>query len=93
VRFTTKTLVTHKIDPDVDSARLYLAQDLLLTQSVEAIGYVKGVEKAPRDAPRNNLTGDPYFTDGLRLVVVLSPDTVNPEDMHVLDGADPAAQK
>jgi hypothetical protein len=93
VRFTSKTLVTHKIDPDVDSARLYLAQDLLLTQSVEAIGYVDGVGKATRDAPRKNLTGDPYFTDGLRLVVILSPDTVHPDDMHVLEWEDFAAQK
>lgn len=85
VRFTSKTIVTHKIDPDVDSARLYLAQDLLLTQHVEALGYVKGVEQAPLDAPRRNLTGDPYFTDGLRLVVILSTDLVHPDDMHLLE--------
>lgn len=88
VRFTTKTIVTHKIDPDVDSARLYLAQDLLLTQHVEAIGSVEGVEAASLDHPRKNLTGDPYFTDGFRLVVILSPDMVDPEDMHILEWVD-----
>jgi hypothetical protein len=88
VRFTSKTIVTHKIDPDVDSARLYLAQDLLLTQHVEAIGSVEGVEAASPDNPRKNLTGDPYFTDGLRLVVILSPDSVHADDMHILEWAD-----
>ena len=27
------------------------------------------VEAAPYEAPRGNLTGDPYFTDGLRVVL------------------------
>jgi len=31
---------------------------------------VKGVGAAPRSAPRENLTTDPYFTDGLRSVLV-----------------------
>lgn len=85
VRFTTKTLVTHKIDPDVDSARLYLAQDLLLTQHVDAIGFTDGVEAAPQDAPRKNLTGDPYFTDGQRLVIMLSAKLVEPDHLHILE--------
>jgi hypothetical protein len=88
VRFTTKTFVTHKIDPDVDSARLYLAQDLLLTQHVDSIGSMPGVEEALKDAPRHNLTGDPYFTDGLRLVTILSHEMVHPDDMHILEWAD-----
>ena len=93
VRFTTKTFVTHKIDPDVDSARLYLAQDLLLTQHLQAIGTVEGVEKADRDAPRRNLTGDPYFTDGLRLVTIFSPDIIPPDDLQVLEWPEPGEQE
>ena len=93
VRFTTKTFVTHKIDPDVDSARLYLAQDLLLTQHVSSIGAVPGVEEALQDAPRRNLTGDPYFTDGLRLVTILSHEIVHPDDMHVLEWEDMPATR
>ncbi|VGO15421.1 hypothetical protein PDESU_04004 [Pontiella desulfatans] len=93
VRFTTKTLVTHKIDPDVDSARLYLAQDLLLTQHLQAIGTVDGVERADRDAPRRNLTGDPYFTDGQRLIVIFSPETVPPDDLHILEWPESGEQE
>jgi hypothetical protein len=73
VRFTTKSwyLTTHKIDPDVDEARDYLLQDLGFSGYVARIGYAPGVIPAPRSAPRHNLTGDPYFTDGNRLVVFL----------------------
>ena len=64
------TLTTHKIDPDVDEARSALAQDLAYSQNLAKIGYVKGVGAAPRSDPRDNLTADPYFTDGLRVVLV-----------------------
>jgi hypothetical protein len=74
VRFTTRSpfLTTHKIDPDVDEAREYVMQDMFASQALAAIAYVKGVGVAARDAPRANLTGDPYFTDGLRLVLFIS---------------------
>ncbi len=77
VRLTDRTwnLTTHKIGPDVDFDRSYLLQDLLMSGYVEQYGYVQGVGAAPRTQPRTNLTGDPYFTDGLRLVVFLSSKT------------------
>ncbi len=65
-------LTTHKIGPDVDFDRGYLLQDLLLSGMVERFGFVRGFDAAPMDRPRENLTGDPYFSDGLRLVVFLS---------------------
>jgi hypothetical protein len=74
VRFTPKTwnLTTHQIDPDVDEARDYVLDDLLVAGRVARLGFVPGVEAASSAAPRRNLTGDPYFTDGLRAVAVLS---------------------
>jgi hypothetical protein len=74
VRFTPKTwnLTTHLIDPDVDEARDYVLDGLRASGRVARIGVVSGVEAAPSTAPRRNLTGDPYFTDGLRAVAVLS---------------------
>ena len=73
VRFTVKTWppVTHKIDPEVDEARASLVEDLLLSQTVEKVGFVKGVGRATAARPRENLTGDPYYTDGLRAVLLL----------------------
>lgn len=74
VRFTLRTwnLTTHLIDPDVDEARNYILDSLLGAGFVARFGFVSGVEAASVGAPRRNLTGDPYFTDGLRAVAVLS---------------------
>jgi hypothetical protein len=79
VRFTLKTwnLTTHKIDPDVDDARDYVLDELLESGHVAQVGYAAGVEAAPRTAPRRNLTGDPYFTDGLRAVAIFSESRTN----------------
>jgi hypothetical protein len=79
VRLTDQTwnLTTHKIAPDVDFDRGYLLQDLLMSGFVEQYGYVDGVGAARASAPRTNLTGDPYYTDGLRAVVFLSNQTTS----------------
>ena len=80
VRFTPKTwnLTTHRIDPDVDEARDYVMDYLLEQGRLSGFGYVGGVGAAPESAPRNNLTGDPYFTDGKRAVLVLSKSKSDP---------------
>jgi len=77
VRLTDQTwnLTTHKIAPDVDFDRNYLLQDLVMSGFVEKYGYVDGVGAALASAPRTNLTGDPYYTDGLRAVIFLSNQT------------------
>jgi hypothetical protein len=87
VRFTLRSpfLTTHKIDSEVDEARDYLVQDLLASQSLEWLGYVKGVGPASAEAPRENLTGDAYFTDGLRAVAVLSSDRVPANEVRYLN--------
>jgi hypothetical protein len=85
VRFTWETITTHKIDPEVDETREYLLEDLAYAQSVAKLGYVTGVGAAPYDSPRGNLTGDPYFTDGLRLVIFVSSDPVDISEIQVLD--------
>lgn len=69
VRFTTKTITTHKIDPNVDETREFLLEDLAYSQTLKMFGYAKGVGKVPMDEPQGNLTGDPWFSDGYRLVL------------------------
>ena len=76
VHFTAKTITTHKIDPAVDETREFLVEDLAYAQSLAKFGYVTGVGEASFDSPRGNLTGDPYFTDGRRIVLWI-PDQVN----------------
>jgi len=71
VRFTFKspTLTTHKIDPDVDEARDYLLQDMIFSQRLAEFGYVRSMPPKSIAEPGHNLTGDPFITDGLRLVM------------------------
>jgi hypothetical protein len=86
VRFTSKTWppVTHKIDPDIDEARNSVIEDLLFSNTIFKVGFVKGVGRATPSKPRNNLTGDPYFTDGLRAVIFLDPGPTSLEQVRAL---------
>ncbi|NIT59410.1 MAG: hypothetical protein GWN00_25270 [Aliifodinibius sp.] len=45
---------------------------MAISNALAEFGFVGGVGAATYSAPRENLTGDPYFTDGLRAVFVLS---------------------
>jgi hypothetical protein len=91
VRFTAKAWppVTHKIDPDVDEARTSLIEDFILSQSLARIGYVKGVGRCLPTKPRTNLTDDPYFTDGLRAVLVLEQGPVSLAQIRAFDWETP----
>ncbi len=74
VELTDKSwyLTTHKIGPEVDFDRDYVLQDMLKAGAVEHFGYAKGVGVSTIADPRVNLTNDPYVTDGLRLVLMLT---------------------
>lgn len=87
VRFTTKspTISTHKIDPDVDETRGCLIQELVYAQGVAAFAFVNGVGAAPIGAPRGNLTGDPYFTDGLRAVLFMTEDRISIDRVRFIE--------
>ncbi|MGR8946519.1 MAG: LssY C-terminal domain-containing protein [Gammaproteobacteria bacterium] len=94
VKLTTKSssLTTHIIDRHVDETREYLLQSLLVHHMVERFGFVSGVGATTPQEPRLNLTGDPYETDGLRLVVVLAPEFVQPQharNFHWREDTDP----
>ena len=85
VHFTRKTITTHKIDPDVDETREYLVEDLAFSQSLRAFGYLGGVGSADYDNPRGNLTGDPYFTDGRRVVMWISGNPSGLDEVQIMD--------
>jgi len=87
VRFTFKspTISTHKIDPDVDETRSCLLQELAYAEGVRAFAFAAGVGAAPIDEPRGNLTGDPYFTDGLRLVLFMSENRVPLDELEFIE--------
>jgi len=84
VRFTWRTwnLTTHRIDSDVDEARDYVMEDLFEVGRILAGGYVEGVGPCTRENSRHNLTGDPYFTDGHRAVVMISEERTVPKILN-----------
>ncbi len=85
VRLTRKTITTHKIDPDVDETREFLLEDIAYAQSLVKFGYVRGVGEAPYDEPRGNLTGDPYFTDGFRIVLFVSGQPADISEIEIVN--------
>lgn len=87
VKFTLKspTISTHVIDPDVDESRRYLVEDLLYSQALHRIGFVKGVGASSKAEPQLNLMGDPYYTDGLRAVMFFEPRPYSLSQLEVLD--------
>ncbi len=97
VKVTAKspTLTTHVIDPLVDEAREYLFHSLLHHDAVSQFAFVRGVGEASEALPRYNLTGDPYFTDGMRMVLWLSREPVPPHmaiDLGWNESADPSRE-
>jgi hypothetical protein len=94
IKATTKspTLTTHVIDPNVDEAREHLLQSLMVAGAIQQFAFVAGIPSSTPSEPDLNLTGDPYFTDGLRFVAILSEGMTAPEDIEFLEwqkSADP----
>jgi LssY C-terminus len=86
---SSRTFVTHQIDPDVDDARYYLVQDLALSGGLLKIGWVTGVGQADMATPRFNYTGDPYYTDGIRVVMMMEERHVPLGDIRYFPWGDP----
>ena len=82
--FHSPYLTTHKIDPDVDEALIALIEDLAYSQNLSKIGLVKGVGAASIDEPRENLTTDPYYTNGLRGVLIFDAEPTALSDIEFL---------
>ena len=87
IKLSSKTFVTHKVDPMVDEARLYVLFDLASSQYLERIGFVEGVGQATPMAPRYNYTEDPYYTDGLRAVLFLAEEPHSYQEIEWLEWA------
>lgn len=78
-------LKRHRIEPNLDEARTYIFQDFLYSQGLTKYGYVKGVGATPISNPRQNLTGNSYFTDGYRMVLWISSDSISLSEVEVVE--------
>ncbi len=89
VRFAARTITTHEIDPDVDETREFLLENLAYSQRLKGIAYVGGVGAASMNAPRYNLTGSRYFTDGHRAVFWVTSTPTSIADIKIYEWRDP----
>ncbi len=76
--------VVHEVDPDVDEARNYLVQEMLRSQAVVKFGWVAGVGATPAARPRLMADGSPFFTDGLRVVMIFGTEAVGLDEIGFL---------
>ena len=78
--FVAKESVT----ADLDNAQRYLFQNFWYSGSLSKVGFVKGVGEATVDEPRSSFGGAFYVTDGQRVVVFLSEDSLGLDDGEVI---------
>jgi hypothetical protein len=81
----TWNLTTHAIDPDLDEARDALTEDLVTSQAVRAVGYVRGMSEASSARPHRNLMSAPYWTDGRRAVFLFHDEPTSLGDIDFFD--------
>ena len=87
--YNWKNIVGHEVDPDVDEARNYLVQDMLRSQKLTRFGWVKGVGAATPSDPRHMEDGTPFFTDGLRAVMVFGTAKTPLDQIRLLEWEKP----
>lgn len=85
ISFSTKNwwLSNHDIDPDVDAARNFLAQDMMLSHGVANMGYVRGMDPTTTEEPMKNFMDQPIFSDGLRLVLLFTDVHIDITDLEL----------
>jgi hypothetical protein len=60
-KLSGKTMVTHKVDPVIDDARLHIAFDLLRSGLLRALGYSEGAGCSGHAALPRNCTKDQVY--------------------------------
>ncbi len=72
-------------DPDVDEARNDLIQDMVYSQFLTKLGFVKGVGRVMASQPRTTPSGSKYHTDGLRSVSLFEHSSVSLSEIEFFD--------
>ena len=73
-------------DPHIDEIRYDILQDLVYSQNLKTIGFVKGAGRPfPNDSQAYDENTPPYITDGLRAVMVFSKGPVSLEEIGFLN--------
>jgi hypothetical protein len=84
-RFAPSAEGTQRIDPNVDEARNDVLQDLLYSQALAKIGFVKGAGSVSAAEPVRTPGGTSYHTDGLRAVLMFGDEAVSLAEVDFFD--------
>ena len=84
-RFAASGEGKRRIEPDVDEARNDVVQDLLYSQDLAKIGFVKGAGGLSAAEPGQTSDGWSYHTDGLRAVLVFGGSAVSLAEIDFFD--------
>ena len=84
-RFAASEEGTQRIEPDVDEARNDVVQDLLYSQALAKIGFVKGAGSVSAAGARPTPDRSSYHTDGLRAVLVFGGNAVSLAEVDFFD--------
>jgi LssY C-terminus len=84
-RFAASGEETRRIEPDVDEARNDVVQDLLYSQALAKVGFVKGAGGVSAAEPGGARDGSSYRTDGLRAVLVFAGEAVSLAEVDFFD--------
>ena len=77
--------VTMPLNPYVDEARYYLAQDMAYSQALIKVGYVKGSGLAGAAREKDVSKDHQYVTDGLRVVLMFGSRPASLETIDFFD--------
>jgi len=86
-------LPVFRIDPDVDNARSFALQNFLYSQALRKLAWISGQEVVPVESFWENLIIKPYFTDGYRIVVWLSAESLSLREVVTLEWENPPGWK
>jgi len=73
------------LDPDADEGRNFFLQNLWYAQALEKLAWSASTRAASAEDPQLDARGNPWFSDGLRVVVWVSGDVYSMVDTERLD--------
>ena len=80
-------------DPDVDDGRNFLLQNLWYSQSISVVAYTQTGKVVPMENPQLDFNNNPFFSDGLRIVMWLSGEPVALQEVRNLQWSEPSGTR
>jgi len=84
-----KDFFTKKIDPDLNETRSYLTEDLILSQNVSKVGWIRTLEPTTEDNPNQSYKEKIWWSDGLVLVLLFDETTTSISNISCFEWESP----